>query len=305
MQSERLIESPLNYTGGKYRLLPQILPLFPEHVDTFVDLFCGGCNVGINVCTDHVLFNDSNSQLQDIYRTFRELGTDGTIMMIKDVIKHYGLSDVSEYGYEYYGCKSSAGLAEYNRSMYLKLRKDLNAMKVHDTDYYIMLYVAIVYAFNNQIRFNSKGKFNLPVGKRDFNKKIKNKLECFVDRLIDTDCCFTSLDFREIGSSLSNRDFIYADPPYLVTTASYNENGGWTRRDETDLLSFLDRADKNGTLFALSNVLKSKGMENDILKRWCMKRNYIVHHLQKNYSNSNYQRKSRELASDEVLITNY
>ena len=43
-----MIQSPLNYTGGKYRLLSQILPLFPDDIETFVDLFCGGCNVGIN-----------------------------------------------------------------------------------------------------------------------------------------------------------------------------------------------------------------------------------------------------------------
>ena len=43
-----IIQSPLNYTGGKFRLLPQLLPLFPKDAGTFVDLFCGGCNVGIN-----------------------------------------------------------------------------------------------------------------------------------------------------------------------------------------------------------------------------------------------------------------
>lgn len=36
------IKSPLNYTGGKYKLLPQILPLLPNNIDTFIDLFGGG-----------------------------------------------------------------------------------------------------------------------------------------------------------------------------------------------------------------------------------------------------------------------
>lgn len=47
--SSTLIKSPLNYTGGKYKLLPQILSFFPEKVPLFIDLFCGGGNVGINV----------------------------------------------------------------------------------------------------------------------------------------------------------------------------------------------------------------------------------------------------------------
>ena len=53
-----MIQSPLNYTGGKFKLLPQILPLFPTNINTFVDLFCGGCNVGINVECENVIYND-------------------------------------------------------------------------------------------------------------------------------------------------------------------------------------------------------------------------------------------------------
>ena len=58
-----MIQSPLNYTGGKFKLLPQILPHFPKNIDTFVDLFCGGCNVGINVEANTVIYNDLNEHL--------------------------------------------------------------------------------------------------------------------------------------------------------------------------------------------------------------------------------------------------
>ena len=61
------IKSPLNYTGGKYKLLEQIVPHFPTNIDYFVDLFCGGCNVGINVVANKVILNDSCSQLQELY----------------------------------------------------------------------------------------------------------------------------------------------------------------------------------------------------------------------------------------------
>lgn len=58
-----MLQSPLNYTGGKYKLLPQILPLFPKDINLFVDLFCGGCNVGLNVKSNRVIYNDLNSAL--------------------------------------------------------------------------------------------------------------------------------------------------------------------------------------------------------------------------------------------------
>ena len=53
MDGNKLIKSPLNYTGGKYKLLPQLLPIIlPPHkneINTFVDLFTGGGNVVANV----------------------------------------------------------------------------------------------------------------------------------------------------------------------------------------------------------------------------------------------------------------
>lgn len=75
-----------------------------------------------------------------------------------------------------------------------------------------MLYVLIVYAFNNQIRFNSRGEFNLPVGKRDFNRAM-GRLAAFIDRLREQSCTFACRDFRELDiSALTPRDFVYADP---------------------------------------------------------------------------------------------
>lgn len=68
-----MIQSPLNYTGGKYKLLPQILPLFPQNTRTFVDLFCGGCNVGLNAPSQQVIYNDRSSELLRLYQTLHTL----------------------------------------------------------------------------------------------------------------------------------------------------------------------------------------------------------------------------------------
>lgn len=34
----KFIKSPLNYVGGKFKLLPQIIPLFPTNINRFFDL---------------------------------------------------------------------------------------------------------------------------------------------------------------------------------------------------------------------------------------------------------------------------
>ena len=192
-----MIQSPLNYTGGKYKLLPQILPLFPGDIRVFVDLFCGGCNVGLNVDCSQVIYNDRNENLFRLYRTFQKLDKERLLGWIYEIIESYGLSLVSRNGYAHYHCDSSKGLGSWNREGYLKLRRDFNQRHgagERDDYYYVMLYVLIVYAFNNQIRFNADGEFNLPVGKRDFNGRMEQKLLAFLDRIREQDCCFTCCD---------------------------------------------------------------------------------------------------------------
>jgi site-specific DNA-adenine methylase len=137
---------------------------------------------------------------------------------------------------------------------------------------------------------------------------MEQKLVDFIDRIQEQNCIFTCRDFREFDTSaLTSQDFVYVDPPYLITCATYNEQGGWDETAEKDLLAFLDDLNGRNIRFALSNVLRSKGKENDILIEW-LKINadrYKIVRLNYSYSNSNYQTKNREAKSEEVLITNY
>lgn len=306
---KEIIQSPLNYIGGKYKLLPQLLPLFPKDITTFIDLFSGGCNVGVNVDCNKVLFNDSQEHLLYLFNTFKNLDKESVLELIERYIEEYELSCSSENGYDYYNCESGKGLGDYNKERFLRLRADFNRRCNNpDYGYYVMLYVLIVYSFNNQIRFNRKGEFNLPVGKRDFNTKMQSKLSKFIDRLKSGDYSFVSNDFREICiDNYEQGTFVYADPPYLITCATYNEQGGWTEENEKDLLAYLDDVHSKGYRFALSNVLESKGKKNEILLAWAEKNNdkYKVVDLDFNYSNSNYQTKDKSNSSREVLIINY
>lgn len=302
-----LIQSPLNYTGGKFKLLPQILPLFPTNIDIFVDLFCGGANVGVNVKSNKTILNDTNDNLTLLFSMFKNLGDD-FLPLIDEIIEKYQLSQSSKYGYDYYNCDSNTGLAPYNKDKFLKLRDDFNNSKDIGYYHYAMLYTLILYSFNNQIRFNSNGHFNLPVGKRDYNEKMKQKLQKFIDRLKGKDYKFSNLDFRDFDiSTLNTNSFVYADPPYLITCATYNEQGGWNETDERDLLDFLNDLHRNNIKFALSNVLRSKGKENSILIDWTQRNSdkYKVINLNYSYNNSNYQTKNKNEITEEVLIINY
>jgi site-specific DNA-adenine methylase len=160
-----------------------------------------------------------------------------------------------------------------------------------------MFYTLITCAFSNQIRFNSKGEFNISCGKSDYNASLQEKLRKFIDKMHEKDIEFMCEDFRKC--TFNNDCFVYCDPPYYNSIATYNENGGWSKKDEVDLLNYLDNLNKQGIKFALSNNLK---YNNQILKGWIKK--YNVYYLNSDYSNCNYQKKDRS-KDLEVLITNY
>lgn len=294
----KYVKSPLNYPGGKYRLLFQIIPLFPRNVDTFVDLFCGGGNVGVNYDANKTILNDINKHVIDLLRWFNDNPSELLIEYVEELIEEYSLTDTYRNGYEYYGCHSSQGVAKINKEKYHKLRSDYNNGRSDIGT----LYTLIIFAFNNQISFNQKGEFNTAVNKRDFNKSIRNNLINFSNRLKTMNIEFSAMDFRDVKLlDLSEKDFVYVDPPYFITEAIYNKE--WSEKDELELYHTLDYLNLHNVKFALSNVFESKGVKNEILQKWS--KQYNVHYLNHSYSNSNYQRKDRDKDTVEVLITNY
>lgn len=284
------IKSPMNYTGGKYKLLPQILPLFPSEIDTFVDLFTGGGNIAVNINNaNKIIANDFETHIIEIYKTFQKYEVDELIKTIELAIQRFGLT------------KENADSFNNFRTYYNKHIEDGYSFIMP-----VMLYVLICYSFNHQFRFNSKGEFNMPFGKNrsQWNNTMKKNLINFHKAITEKNIIFTNKDFTELKlDKLKPNDFVYCDPPYLITCATYNEKDGWNEQRERDLLNLLDNLNSRSVKFALSNVLFSKGKTNDILIEWSKK--YVVHHLDYTYQNCNYHTKDKESKPDEVLITNY
>src|SRR5574344_1258743 len=273
------IKSPLNYTGNKYKLLPQILPLFPQHIDKFVDMFGGGGTVSANVNADKIICNDINRQLIKILQTITQEDIEDVLYGICGYINDYNLSKENQDGY-------------------IKLRNDYNLNKEN----WIMLYTLICYSFNNQIRFNSKNEYNMPFGKNrsSFNPTLENKFIEFTTEIQNPKYIFTNGSFVEFDfSDLDNNDFVYCDPPYFSSVATYNESGGWTEQNEQTLLNLLDELNNRNIRWALSNNLK---YDNTLLDSW--KDKYNIHYLGGDYSNCNYHKKDKS-KDIEVLITNY
>ena len=284
------IKSPLNYIGGKYKILNQIIPLFPQNIECFVDLFAGGCNVGINVTAGKIIFNDNLTFLIELYQYLQ--GTNIAVIFdyIQQQINRFNLSKENETGYK-------------------ELRNYYNTVK-HPLD----LMVLVSYSFNHQIRFNNSHEFNNPFGKNrsSYNASIENNLREFCHFIQNNSIEFMYYDFNKFNyNTLSNNDFVYCDPPYLISTGTYNDGkrgfNGWGINDEINLLNICDRLNQKNIKFALSNVIQHKGQTNIYLTEWIKNhKNYTVHKINHHYANSNYQKINRDKEQTiEILVTNY
>lgn len=280
------IKSPLNYTGGKYKILKPIFDILPEKFNTFVDLFAGGFNVGINVDANRIICNDQITYIIDLYRYFQSNPIDRIIQEINIRIREFELSLSNSEGYN-------------------RLRERYNKNK-DIMDFYVL----ICFAFNHQIRFNNSQEFNTPFGKErsSYNKNIERNLIEFCSSIQKHDIQFLNADFLDVDLSyLGKEDLVYCDPPYLISTGSYNDGKrgfkDWSELEEKQLLELLDKLHTQGVRFALSNVFFHKGLSNDILIEWSKK--YYVNFIDKIYSNCSYQFKDRGTKTVEVLITNF
>ena len=168
-KKEELIKSPLNYTGGKYKLLPQILPLFPNNINTFVDLFAGGCNVGINVKANSIICNDIEEVVVDLMNSWKQLTSEEALHILKETINTYNLSKTNEEGYK-------------------KIRSEYN----NGNKSWNMFYAMLTNSFNYSIRFNDKGEYNIAFGRNrsSFNSTLEGNFVKFIDKLNTTNISF-------------------------------------------------------------------------------------------------------------------
>lgn len=312
MSKIKYIKSPLNYTGNKYRILDQITQFFPAEINCMIDLFCGGATVGLNANAKKIIFVDSDEKVIQLLIFLAHQKFDDFIINCENIINEYGLSLSYKYGYKVYrnkcqNQKDNNGLKEFNSAGFYKLRHDYNQIEDKTTDHAnLMLYLLMVYAFNNDIRFNSNGEFNLPVGKTDLNKMNVEKVKAYINKVSSIETEFVCMSFEDatFEDIISKADFVYMDPPYLIGDAVYNSM--WNNEMEYKLLDFIDRLIEKRINFALSNVMSKVGKSNEPLCYWThlKEKQIAINHISYHYRSASYNKIKRDAKEDEVLITN-
>lgn len=278
MIKNKYVKCPLNYTGNKYKLLDQILPLFPQKIDTFLDACGGSFTVGLNVNAEKVIYNEIDTKIFELIKTLIDSDIDKFNSDVEKIIDTYGLS-------------------KNNKETYYPFRDNI----YNENQSPLLLFVLSCYSFNYNIRFNKSGKFNMPCGNRDYSINMKNNLFDFHNATKDKVIEFSNSDFTKLNPD--KNCFVYIDPPYLPTITSYTENNLWNPDKENQMYEWLDSLNEKGVKFALSNVMIYRGEQNNLLHNFAQK--YKVHNLNYKYTNNNCYQKDNTLETQEVLITNY
>ena len=296
----KYIKSPIFYMGNKYRLLPQLIPLFPSDIDTFYDLFGGsGCMSG-NVKANRIVYNEINNNIVELYKLFLKYTPEEIDSRVKEYIKEYDLNtegtDVRQNN------PDIKEIRDYYANRYLEFRKAYNESERD----YLMLYTLTFYSFSNLIRFNGKNDFNMPYGNQCYHEKNYDNIKEWCSNIKNKNIEVKQENaFDVLQDTIFNKnDFIYLDPPYHNTCAIYNEKrafGGWSEEDDLRLFTILEKLDKCDVKWGISNVFKNKDYINKHLIKWCEDNNWNVVHIDYSY----YCLGRGNANSDEVYICNY
>ena len=146
-----MINSPLNYTGNKYKLLKQILPLINGKSEKFIDVFAGSGLVGLNCDSKEVILNDNNKTTVDLLNYFKNNSSKKIISEVDKIILSYGFTDTHRNGKEAYPEVKHEGLSKFNKIPFNNLKNDYNNNPALNK-----LFSLVIFGFDHYIRYNSK-----------------------------------------------------------------------------------------------------------------------------------------------------
>lgn len=218
----------LRWPGNKYSLLSKILPLVPNQYENYHEPFLGSatifCNINLN---RNSYLSDSNSELINFYQQVKH----NLPQLISKISK-----------------KENSEVFFYSE----REKKYLNPVSKAAQLYYLNRT-----CFNGIYRINSKGKFNVPYGRRN-NFEIADKVNLKKLSLRLQTAELNNYDFFDSLQYINSNDFVYLDPPYSSKSRTnnflmYNEKlFSWD--DQIRLQEYCQILKKRKVKFVLNNL---------------------------------------------------
>ncbi len=227
----------VKWAGGKRQLVTVLDAHLPRSFGAYLEPFLGGGALLFHILTgkprQRCHISDINSDLILAYATIRDR-VDDLIVSLQQHEKNYQKNP---------------------KSYYYSIRQENPTSKIERVSRLLFLNKT---CFNGLYRVNSKGKFNVPLG-RYSNPNIVNKVNLLnASRILQSgDMSIRCQDFEAVLDDAKKGDLVYFDPPYMPVsrTASFTS---YTDKDFTlDDLSRLAKVcrdlDSRGCMVLLSN----------------------------------------------------
>jgi len=254
---------------------------YPQKFDTYFEPFLGGGAVMFNLLSKHPNLkchvSDLNSNLILAYVAIRDKVTE-LIDSLENHAKKYQ-SNHSQYYYRIRESEPTSQIEQVSKLIFLNKT-----------------------CFNGLYRVNSKGKFNVPLGKYTNPNIINRENLLTVSRILQSSNIeFFCRDFEAILHDTKKGDFVYLDPPYQPVSKTANFTS-YTTRNFTDddlerLATIAEKLHFKGCKILISNS-KSKKVQNSFSSSiWKMKEIHVNRAI-----NSNSKKRT---GHSEILIKNY
>lgn len=293
----------LKWAGGKTQLLDTITSELPENmegINTYIEPFVGAGAVFLDFLSsdrfEKYIINDINSKLINVYKVIRD-DIDLLIESLNDIKEKY---------------LSFEELSEDREKMYYEIRDKFNSNdigRIELASYFIFINKT---CFNGLYRENSKGNYNVPIGKYKnptiFDEEQLREISRLLNKrnnngeLIVT---ILNLKYTELEEYINKSTFVYFDPPYRPVTvggfSTYNK-GGFNDESQQELADFYTSVSRTGAKLMLSNSDPRILDKNDDF----FEKMYGNFYIQRVYANRFINSKGADRGGiSELLITNY
>lgn len=220
----------LKWAGGKFRILEEIKSKLPLNGNRYIEPFLGGGSVALNVNYQNMIVSDVNKDLVNVYISLRDLGED-FIQMCLEVFSSDHNGEETYYNFR----------NEFNSS------KDLIRKAV------LFLYLN-KHCFNGLCRYNSKGRFNTPIGGLRRATCPITEMRTSIQKLKKMN--IMTRGFEESLQDAKDGDIVYCDPPYLPINSQafvqYSKSG-FSANKQIELARLSREAADRGAFVLVSN----------------------------------------------------
>ncbi|MDZ8051600.1 MAG: DNA adenine methylase [Aulosira sp. ZfuVER01] len=298
----------LKWAGGKSQLIEQINNFLPHEllkgsisIKRYIEPFIGGGALFFYIAHKYdsiqeLFISDINVELVIAYKTIKQ-NVEDVIKLLSKIEMKYLSFDESERSKYFYQMRTHFN----SRKNYIYLNK-YNFEWVERTAQIIFLNKT---CFNGLFRFNSKGDFNVPVG------KYKKPCICDPENLIAVAKILQKTqinhgDFTKCENFVDNQTFVYFDPPYrpISKTSNFTSYSKQSFNDfeQLRLRDFFKELDNKGALLMLSN----SDPKNENINDNFFEEAYAGYHIERVRATRNINSNvlKRQLIN-ELLIMNY